>query len=70
MLILKLFELFVIVMLAVFVVTQVVLPAVEKRMLLPFFRKQRKLEKKLVELEQYKVEKSLENEIKTERKVK
>ncbi len=70
MLILKLLELFIVVMVLTLVITQVVLPAVEKRMLFPFFRKQHKLENKLVELNQYKIEKSLENEIKSERKSK
>lgn len=54
--------------LVMIIVTQVIIPALEKRLLFPFFRKQHVLENTLIELNQRKVEKGLQSEINNERK--
>lgn len=64
MFILKLIELFLVVMFVLLIVTQIAIPASKERPIFPFFRKQRKLEDTIIELNQRKAEKLLQNEIK------
>lgn len=67
MIIIRVLEIFLLVVLVVFVMGQIMIPGLMGRQLFPFFRKQRKLEDKLVELNQRKVEQTLQNEIKSKR---
>lgn len=59
MLFFKLVEVVLLVVIAVFCVSQIILPAYKNRLMFPLFRKQGKLEKKEAELNQLKVEEAL-----------
>lgn len=70
MLILKFFELFLLALLVLFLLTQVMVPLVRNLPLFPFFRKQHELEEELLSLNQVDVEDLLQTEIEERKETK
>jgi len=60
-------EIILILSLAVFILSQVIIPAFQGKALFPLFRKQGRLEMEAAELKQAAVEKELENAIKRQK---
>lgn len=60
-------ELFVVVMLLVFIWTQLIMPIMQNRALFPMFRKSHKLNNELIEVEQSAFEQSLAAEVKSKK---